>query len=187
MNVTFGMIAEANRSTPSGFWCMHGDTECEADIIQLCVQKHLQEPAYKWYEYVQCANREVKNLPGSAKPCLEVMGVDASTIEDIMGCAGGDEGKALMAASVDYTIKKCGHWKPDPLAGCRSCSMYIEGKLQCAHDIGRAGWFNCPLGHTAKDWVRGVCEMYRVVNADSPLDGYHAAPAPACFLDGWGG
>lgn len=181
MNLTFGMIAERNSSKDTGFDCMHGDSECEADKIQLCVQKYIQQPRYKWYEYVLCANKQIKMLPGSAKPCLELMNVSSRTIDQIMGCAAGDEGMALMGASVDYTIKQCGHFHPDPADGCRSCTMYIEGRLQCAHDIGRSGYFNCPLGHTATDWVRGICEVYRVLN------GYQEAPVPACFLDGFGG
>jgi len=177
MNVTFGMIAERNSTKENGFDCMHGDTECEANKIQLCVQKYLQEPSYFWYEYVMCANKELKLLPGVARPCLEIMNVSADRIDTIMQCAAGDEGMALHGASVDYTIDTCGHFHPDPQEGCRSCTMYMEGRLQCSHDIGRAGYFNCPLGHTAEDWVRGVCEMYRVKND------YREAPVPACFLN----
>lgn len=177
MNVSFGMIAERNSSKDSGFDCMHGDSECEADKIQLCVQKYLQEPRYFWYEYVMCASKQVKMLPGVAKPCLEVMNVSTEVIGDIMQCASGDEGMGLMGASVDSTIDLCGHFHPDPQEGCRSCTMYMEGRFQCAHDIGRGGYFDCPVGHTATDWVRAVCEMYRVLND------YHEAPAPACFLE----
>lgn len=181
MNLTFGMIAERNPFKQSGFDSMHGDTEVDADKIQLCVQKHIGGPSYKYFEYVLCANKELKLLPESAKPCLQLMNVSSQTINYIMDCAANEEGMALMGASVDYTIKTCGHFHPDPADGCRSCSMYIEGKLACVHDIGRAGYFNCPEGHTAQDWVRAICEMYRVLN------GYREAPAPACFLDGFSG
>lgn len=181
MNLTFGMIAEHNSSKLKGFDCMHGDSECDADKIQLCVQKHIPTPNYQYFEYVLCANKELKLLPDSAKPCLQLMNVSAPVIDRIMECAYGDEGLALMGASVDYTIQQCGHFHPDPEDGCRSCTMYIQGGLACAHDIGRSGYFNCPTGHTAQDWVRAICEVYRVLND------YHDAPVPACFLDGFTG
>lgn len=180
MNLTIGMIAEYNTSTKSGYSCMHGETECEADIMQLCVQKYVAQPAYKWYQYVQCAAKNVKLVPQISKPCLETMNVSASLIDDIFTCAQGAEGKGLMTASVEYTYARCGHWAQDPAPGCRSCSMYLEGKLGCVHDGGRAGYFDCPMGSTAKDWIKSICYTYQYGQYYG--QGYGNELPPACFL-----
>merc|ERR1719491_672369 len=89
------------------------------------------------------------------------MNVSTKVIEQVFTCAQGEEGKAMMSVSVDYTINRCGHWAPDPAPGCRSCSMYLEGKLGCIHDGGREGYFKCPIGSTAKDWIKEICYNYR--------------------------
>eukprot|EP01061_Rhynchopus_euleeides_P029238 TRINITY_DN477_c1_g1_i1.p1 TRINITY_DN477_c1_g1~~TRINITY_DN477_c1_g1_i1.p1 ORF type:complete len:255 (+),score=70.68 TRINITY_DN477_c1_g1_i1:57-767(+) len=180
MNLTIGMIAEEDNTTKTGFACMHGDGECVADITQLCVKEKLQKPAYLWMQYVKCASQNVKLVPQISRPCLETMNISANVINDIFTCADGQEGRNLMTANVRYTIGQCGHWHQDPAAGCRSCTMYLEGQLGCIHDIGRAGYYNCPTGNTARAWIDSICQAYKYGKYYGQDFGNELPPA--CFL-----
>jgi len=180
MNLTIGMIAEENATEATGFSCMHGESECRADILQLCVKQKLNKPNYLWMQYVKCVSQNVKLVPQISLPCLETMNVSKALINDIFTCAEGPEGRDLMTANVRYTIDRCGHWHPDPHKGCRSCSMYIEGQLGCVHDIGRAGYYDCPTGNNAEAWIHSICQAYKYGKYYGEDFGNNLPPA--CFL-----
>ncbi len=77
---------------PDGLISMHGPREVAGDLVQLCAQKY----SPKWFQLVLCQNRDARNVDSNWRACAEELGAPADAIAR---CAGGDEGKKLLAAS----------------------------------------------------------------------------------------
>lgn len=71
---------------------MHGQSEVDEDIRQLCAQKHYPK-RYKFMDYVACRAKDYQNEDWQA---CAVNGIKA---EVIAKCAEGEEGKELLDAS----------------------------------------------------------------------------------------
>lgn len=144
---------------------MHGDSECEGNILQLCVQEHFPVShdieglgKHSWYGFLQCVDDDYEDIPSNTEDCLSALGVPPNVIDDIYECAKGGEGEALMAASVNRTQRLCGGHASSYHHGCKSCEMFINEEQSCVEDGGI--WYNCSVGHTAEEWVKAVCNAY---------------------------
>lgn len=135
---------------------MHGHSECNGDIDQLCIMKHFpsSDPLgnYAYTDFLKCVGPDIKNIPKNTDSCLKSIGATDDIIEKVHTCAQGEEGKKLMTASIHYTLGRCGHHP-----GCRSCTMWLDEKKACVHD---GGWKDCPVGHTVNEWVKAICDKY---------------------------
>lgn len=71
---------------------MHGPPEVMGNLVQVCAMA--QSP--KWFEFVQCQNKDWKHVDTNWKSCAQQVGIDAEALEK---CATGEEGKKLLSAS----------------------------------------------------------------------------------------
>jgi predicted DsbA family dithiol-disulfide isomerase len=78
------------------FSSLHGQTEVDGDLYQLCAMKQAPE-ARKFMSFIGCQNQDFRNIPGNWEKCAKASGIDT---EKLKSCATGDEGKALLAASL---------------------------------------------------------------------------------------
>jgi len=161
------MIAE---DAGSGFNCMHGNSECMGDIVELCVMKYFPTNQtlggkYAFMNYFRCVASSQGKIPSNTDDCLKSSGA-SDIIPKVASCSGGDEGKQLMRDSISYTLARCGHHP-----SCRSCTMWFQGKQACIEDDGK--WYDCPVGHTLDAWVKAICNAY--TGSDKP----DACPTPA--------
>jgi len=159
-------IAAPEASAPSGFSCMHGESECEGDAAQLCVQRYFPAGlnidslgSLSWTAFLRCVDdfnsSSTSKIPENTAPCLTSLGVDAATVKKIEACAAGPEGRELMRESVERTLHAC----PKQKSGrCTSCTMLLNGEVACIADGGV--WPVCPVGTTADAWTAAVCKAY---------------------------
>jgi len=92
---------------------LHGAPEVEGNIYQLCVKNSHPD---KFWDYIECQNKNMSDLSGSFESCANEVGVDYSTIKS---CADGDEGKDLLTASAT---------KATELQVSGSPTFYIDGE-----------------------------------------------------------
>jgi predicted DsbA family dithiol-disulfide isomerase len=79
----------------SGFSSLHGQPEVNEDIRQTCIQEKV--PQEKFFNYLTCVNKDIKNVESNWKTCAETAGINVSEIES---CANSDEGKNLFKENI---------------------------------------------------------------------------------------
>jgi len=81
------------------FSSMHGPSEVNEDLRQLCAQAHYAR-GYKFMDYISCRNDAYqKNHGREDDKAWEACAKGGINLEKIRKCAEGDEGKALLSAS----------------------------------------------------------------------------------------
>ena len=86
-------IADANAD--GTFSSLHGQTEVDEDLRELCVMKYYPE-GYKFMDYITCRNANIQSTDWQS--CATQNGMDAAKI---VTCSQGDEGKQLLKTSID--------------------------------------------------------------------------------------
>ncbi len=87
------------RKKPDGtLSSMHGAKEVEEDKRELCAMKYYPKN-HKYMEYILCRNKNIRS--NDWKSCAK-NGIDAAKIEK---CANGEEGKKLLAESMEFSKK----------------------------------------------------------------------------------
>ncbi|CAE8699947.1 unnamed protein product [Polarella glacialis] len=116
--------------------CMHGAPECEGNRQRLCAAKASQGDVAKLIAFAQCqdspaalpfASSESKGkgkpaIPQNGQACATAAGLDAASL---LACAAGDEGSALLKASVERSIS---------LNVTISCTLQLQGETLCVHN-----------------------------------------------------
>ncbi|KAJ3100942.1 hypothetical protein HDU97_001826 [Phlyctochytrium planicorne] len=164
-------IAKIDDSEPLGVKCLHGESECEGNIMQLCIRKYF--PLHKdWFRFVLCQDKNFMAIPSveQAKECAAEAGINLSLAHD---CIHGDEGKELLKASIGVTNSKSVRYalisfeKDFAYKSLRSksCSIFIANKQRCIRDGMR--WYNCSEGYTVQNFVDSICNEYRLLPSKS--------------------
>ncbi|KAI8852197.1 hypothetical protein BC829DRAFT_373785 [Chytridium lagenaria] len=141
-------IAKPNASLDYGAKCLHGDSECLGNIVQLCVQKY-HPSRDEWFKFVLCQNRKYGEIPSEKQSiiCAREAGFDFKAT-DVQGCIYGEEGKKLLQTSLTSTIES---------EVIKSCTIFLNGKLRCIRDGRR--WYNCPGGYSVDSFVESICAL----------------------------
>lgn len=169
-------LGEVNASAPFGVNCLHGDSECEGNALQLCVQRHFPVfhevdalGKHSWLAFLFCVGHfnhtSESQIPQNTDACLSSLGLPVDVIDRVHQCADGEEGRRMLSASVMRTAAVCGPHIRAPRRGCKSCSMFLEGRPACVEDGGE--WYNCSVGHDVGSWVGAICSAY--AGQDKPL------------------
>ena len=83
----------ADETSDGGFRSLHGQSEVDENIRELCVMKYYPKN-YKYMDYIWCRNQDIRS--DDWKKCA-VGGIDAKKIEK---CATSDEGKNLHRENI---------------------------------------------------------------------------------------
>ncbi|PIU10740.1 hypothetical protein COT27_01525 [Candidatus Kuenenbacteria bacterium CG08_land_8_20_14_0_20_37_23] len=95
------------------FESLHGASEVEGDIYQLCVKK--QDPD-KFWDYIKCQNKNYQDLKLSFESCAKENGIDYGILKT---CADGEDGKRLLSDSIK---------KSEAVSAAGSPTFYIDGE-----------------------------------------------------------
>jgi len=111
--VDFKVDYIGTEGTGGAFTSLHGQTEVDENIRELCVMKYYSGN-YKYMDYVTCRDKNIQSADW--EPCARDNGIDAAKIK---ACADGSEGKGLLSAS----------FKAASAAGARgSPTIMVAGK-----------------------------------------------------------
>jgi hypothetical protein len=140
--------------------CMHGEQECAGNRQQLCLQKRLDDriAAGKLsadatvdvlLKFLTCGWRRPSEIgsEAGARSCLSEVGwANAEDQDDVLSCAKGAEGEALMAAS---------HAATQAAGATNSCTINVNGKRRCVRDGG--AFRECEGGSEPADFKKTIC------------------------------
>uniref|UniRef100_A0A7S4QR38 Uncharacterized protein n=1 Tax=Alexandrium monilatum TaxID=311494 RepID=A0A7S4QR38_9DINO len=145
VNVSFEYI----RSTRGGAAeCMHGPSECEGNVQQLCAQAEAGSAA-QLLDFVLCQGQNPSQIPQNGEECFAHAGYNTSRM---MACADGAEGQDMLLKSFDVSQS----------LGVRvSCTVQINGQAFCAHD---SDWVDCGACDAYAD--KGLCLRGRICELD---------------------
>ncbi len=116
--------------TSNGFSSLHGQVEIDEGIRQACIQKDYSRE--KFFDYLSCVNKDIKNVESNWKTCSEQTGFNT---EEIESCSTGEKGKTLFKESINRTKE---------LAIGSSPSYYINNEPYLG-------------GRSAEDITRAIC------------------------------
>ncbi|KAL0478695.1 hypothetical protein AKO1_008320 [Acrasis kona] len=139
MNIKVNFIAKLDDSQKYGFKSLHGVSEVEGDLIEACVQDQYKKEN-EFYKLNLCVNPKMPYLPSIAQQCIKEVGFDNQRIQ---ACAFSEEGKHLLAQSINETDAKNVKWSP---------TMLLNGESYCEY-----GGDNCKAT-SYKDYVRDICK-----------------------------
>jgi len=127
------------------FNCMHGASECEGNVQQLCV-KNMTSPSLKWMDFAICQSSTQGSIPHNAKDCAKQLQLDYDVIDH---CATGPLGRQLFSESIA---------KRKASGATKSCTLQLDDRTWCVRD----GVFkSCNEGNTAADLTKAICERYQ--------------------------
>ncbi|MFH0861837.1 MAG: DsbA family protein [Candidatus Altiarchaeota archaeon] len=116
------------------FESLHGQTEVDENIRELCAMKYYPQD-YKWMDYVVCRDKNIRSTAWES--CATGSGMD---VAKMTACSTGDEGKQLLKASLEAATS----------AGARgSPTMFLNGN---AYNGGRK----------EADFIRAICGVLAV-------------------------
>lgn len=123
-------IANENKGV---FESLHGQTEVNEDLRQLCAVKYYPQ---KYIDYILCVNKDYRNVDSIWEDCAKKSGLDVNKIKD---CSEGEEGKKLLRGSIKVSEEKKVSGSP---------TMFIN-------DVRYSG------SRTSDGYKQGVCSGFR--------------------------
>jgi glutaredoxin len=97
-NIEFNLEYIANDNGDGTFSSLHGQSEVEGDIVQLCAAKYNPDI---YMDMIVCQNKNARAIPGNWEQCAKENNLD---VENIRACFEGEEGKQLLAKSIKKAI-----------------------------------------------------------------------------------
>ncbi|MBD3260597.1 MAG: thioredoxin domain-containing protein, partial [Candidatus Altiarchaeales archaeon] len=93
--VDFKVDYIATEQSDGSFKALHGQSEVEGNIVQLCAAKYHPQN-YKYMDMIVCMDENARNIPDNWEECARQANLD---VEKIRSCYEGEEGKELLSES----------------------------------------------------------------------------------------
>jgi len=129
--VDFHIDFIADETAPGVFRSLHGQTEVDGNIAQLCAIKYEPE---KYIDMLVCMNKNAGAIPGNWEKCAEDNGLN---VEAIKACYEGEEGIALHSESAKKANARGATGSPTifindaPYSGARDTTSFK--RAVCSH------------------------------------------------------
>jgi glutaredoxin len=90
------------------FTSMHGESEVQGNIIQLCAVKHYPQTS-QYMSFINCQNERMRSIPKNWESCATKNGLDVAKLK---ACYEGEEGKQLLRDSIARKEKRGARGSP---------------------------------------------------------------------------
>ncbi|PVI02507.1 hypothetical protein DM02DRAFT_612902 [Periconia macrospinosa] len=134
-----------------GVQCMHGQTECLGNIVELCAAS--EYPNLKTYlGFTMCLERNYHLIPQQdfLEECALEHGMSFEKLNDCMSKDDGAYGMGMLRDSVTRSAN---------LGVTTSCTVRLDGKTRCVRDGGE--WSHCDDGSEPEDLVNDIKKLYK--------------------------
>jgi len=128
-SVDFRVNYIANDNGDGTFSSLHGQTEVDENIRELCAMKYYSNN-YQYMDYITCRDKNIQSTEWQS--CADQNGMDSAKIK---ACAEGQEGKNLLSASIVASNKRGAQASP---------TIFLNGQ---AYQTGRK----------ESDFTRAIC------------------------------
>ncbi|KAK3202825.1 hypothetical protein GRF29_154g896439 [Pseudopithomyces chartarum] len=133
-----------------GVLCMHGQTECLGNILELCAASEYPDPKI-YLGFTRCLSLHYHDIPATSliKDCALEYGIEFEKLND---CASRDDGAYGMGLLRDSVTRS------KDLGVTTSCTVRLNNKTRCVRDGGQ--WKDCEDGSKPEDLVRDIRKLY---------------------------
>lgn len=139
--------------------CMHGQTECLGNIVELCAADIYPDPR-QYLGFTNCLSQRYKDIPHEdlLKDCSLEYGIDFAKLNDCMSKDDGAYAMGMLRESVTRSEE----------AGVKySCTVRLEEEVRCIRDDGN--WKNCKGGSKPEDLIKQIEELYEQSSENARL------------------
>lgn len=142
-----------------GVECMHGQTECLGNILELCAASLYPDPKL-YLGFTMCLSRRYEEIPQQAfvEDCALEHGLDFGKLNECMSKDDGAYAMGMLRESVTRS-KEAGVTK--------SCTVRLNEKIWCIRDGGE--WTECPDGSSPEDLVNSIGKLHQDRNGWSEI------------------
>ncbi|KAH7130439.1 hypothetical protein B0J11DRAFT_577972 [Dendryphion nanum] len=133
-----------------GVQCMHGQTECLGNILELCAAAEYPDPKI-YLGFTLCLFHDYQNIPKKdlVQDCALEHGLDFDTLNDCMSRDDGAYGMGLLRDSVRRSAD---------LNATTSCTVRLDNKVRCITDGGK--FKDCEGGSKPEDLIHDIKKLY---------------------------
>lgn len=133
-----------------GIQCMHGQTECLGNILELCAAAEYPDPKF-YLGFTMCLSRNYQNIPKKdlVEDCALEHGLDFDTLNHCMSRDDGAYGMGLLRDSVRRSAA---------LNVTTSCTIRLNDEVRCIRDGGK--FKDCEGGSSPKDLIHDIEKLY---------------------------
>ncbi|OCK82410.1 hypothetical protein K432DRAFT_324352 [Lepidopterella palustris CBS 459.81] len=135
-----------------GVQCMHGQTECLGNMVELCAASVYPDPKI-YLGFTMCLSKQYSDIPQKdlLEDCALEHGIDFDKLNHCMSQDDGAYGMGMLRDSVqrsaDANITK-------------SCTVRLDNEIWCIRDNGK--WTDCKAGSDPADLVGDINALYQV-------------------------
>jgi hypothetical protein len=133
-----------------GVQCMHGQTECLGNILELCAASEYPDPKI-YLGFTMCLSNDYKDIPKRelVSACSLEHGIDFDKLNDCMSRDDGAYGMGMLRESVQRSAS---------LNVTTSCTVRLDGKKRCIVDGG--DFKDCEGGSRPADLIKDINQLY---------------------------
>ncbi|KAF2873353.1 hypothetical protein BDV95DRAFT_566806 [Massariosphaeria phaeospora] len=133
-----------------GVQCMHGQTECLGDILELCAASEYPDPKL-YLGFTMCMEQNYEQIPKRTliEDCALEHGLEFDKLNDCMSKEDGAYGMGLLRDSVQRSAD---------LNVSTSCTVRLNDEIRCLYDNGE--FVDCSSGSKPKDLIRDIQKLY---------------------------
>lgn len=131
--------------------CMHGQTECLGNIIELCAATLYSDPKI-YLGFTMCLSNRYQDIP--KKDLVEDCALEHSIDFDKLNhCVSQDDGSHAMALLRESVERSAG------LNVTKSCTVRLDNKIRCIVDGGK--FTDCDGGSKPQDLIKDIDNLYK--------------------------
>ncbi|KAF2204658.1 hypothetical protein GQ43DRAFT_428762 [Delitschia confertaspora ATCC 74209] len=133
-----------------GVQCMHGQTECLGNILELCAAHVYPDPKI-YLGFTMCMSRNFDDIPKKdlVEDCALEHGMDFDKINHCVSQDDGAYAMDLLRKSVERSAEA---------NVTKSCTVRLNNKVRCIMDGG--DWSECEGGSKPEDLERDIKSLY---------------------------
>ncbi|KAF2451440.1 hypothetical protein P171DRAFT_347842 [Karstenula rhodostoma CBS 690.94] len=148
--VDFKLSYIGKTTEDDGVLCMHGQTECLGNILELCAAAEYPDPKI-YLGFTRCLSLRYHEIPATSliKDCALEYGIEFEKLND---CASRDDGAYGMGLLRDSVTRSA------DLGVKTSCTVRLNDKTRCVRDGGK--WKDCEGGSDPENLVRDINKLY---------------------------
>ncbi|KAL1311778.1 hypothetical protein AAFC00_001862 [Neodothiora populina] len=131
-----------------GVVCMHGQTECLGNIVELCAA-HIYPDPKQYLGFTMCLSNQYSDIPSEnlLQDCALEHGMDFGKLNQCVSDDDGERGVSMLRKSIQRSADN---------GVTKSCTVRVDDKVYCIRDGGK--WTDCENGSEPKDLVDEILE-----------------------------
>ncbi|KAF1814136.1 hypothetical protein P152DRAFT_456365 [Eremomyces bilateralis CBS 781.70] len=144
-----------------GIECMHGETECLGNIVELCAANLYPDPK-RYLGFTMCLSKQYQLIPDRdlIADCALEYGLSFERLNECMSQEDGAYGMGLLRSSVERSAEANVTY---------SCTIRLNEEIRCVRDDGT--WKQCERGSSVESLIADIDDIYNKLETPPTTSG----------------